>query len=222
MKKISALLVALLVVLTGCGKAVSIPDTVKAGKVDGQTYTNDALKLSYVLPDGWTVFDPDSTLDNQIQTIEATQGEAAAKQIQSHIESGEIGYLFMAMGEQTELGTSNMFVQVASEKALNGMKPLEYAAMLADQFEESYAALGAKATVQPAESKKINGHDVVMASVEVILDGEISGMVFDNVHVSQAYSLYTVNGAVVIAVFSAYDEAGMEEGIGILENVQFA
>jgi len=199
----------------------TISDIVDAGSVSGQTYTNSILGITYTMPDGWLVDNPEDTLQGQLDRLAQTQGQSVADSNKKNIDAGYMGYLFYASTE-SEAETSNILVQIASEENLNGASPVDYANTLASAFEEGYKQFGLEAKVDPAQEIDVNGHKVAVTSVEVVMDGEINGMTFDNYHVSQAYSIYTTNGTAVVAMLSAFSEEDLEAGLNTLKTVSFA
>lgn len=199
----------------------TIPEMAAAGSVSGQTYTNSILGITYTMPDGWTVDNPEDTLQGQIDRLAATQGQSVADSNKKNIDAGYMGYLFYAHND-AEAEISNILVQIVSDENLNGASPADYADTLASSFEEGYKQFGLEAKVDPAEKLNINGHEVAVSSVQVVLDGEINGQTFDNYHISQAYSIYTTNGAAVVAMLSAFSDEDLEAGLNTLKTVSFA
>lgn len=185
------------------------------------TYTNDILGVTYTMPEGWLVDDPEATLQGQLDRLAATQGQSVADSNKKNVEAGYTGFLFYASTE-SETETSNILIQIADESNMNGATPVEYAAVLAEAFEQGYTQFGLQADVDEAEEITIDGHKIAVASVQVVLDGEINGYTFDNYHVAQAYSIYTVNDTAVIAMLSAFSDEDLEAGLNTLKNVKFA
>ncbi len=202
-------------------KEATIAEMVAAGSVDGQTYTNSILGITYTMPEGWVVDNPEDTLSGQLERLAQTQGQEVADSNKKNIDSGYMGYLFYtSTTDETE--TSNILLQIASEEMIGDASPVDYANTLADAFEEGYKQFGIEAKVDEAEKINVNGHEIAVASVQVVMDGLINGIEFDNYHVSQAYSIYTTNGAVVVAMLSAFSDEDLEAGLNTLKNVSFA
>jgi len=201
-----------------------IPEMTAAGSVDGVTYTNSVLGITYTVPEGWMLENPEDTLAGQLDRLAQTQGQEVADSNKQNIDAGYTGYLFYASApDETE--TSNLLVQIASEESVNGMSSIEYAGALAEAFEEGYKQFGVEASVEPAQELTIDGHQVALASVQVVLDGRINGLdgyEFDNYHLAQAYSVYTVKGAVVVAMLSAFSDEDLEAGLNALKSVRFS
>lgn len=203
------------------GEDASIPEITAAGSVDGATYANSVLGITYTVPEGWTLENPEDTLAGQLERLAQTQGQDVADSNKQNVDAGYMGYLFYASAPN-ETETSNLLVQIASEESANGMSSMEYASTLAGAFEEGYKQFGVEAAVEPAQELTIDGHQVALASVQVVLDGRINGYEFDDYHLAQAYSVYTVNGAVVVAMLSAFSDEDLEDGLNALKSVRFS
>lgn len=206
------------------GTTAAIPEMTAAGSVEGVTYTNSVLGITYTVPEGWTLENPEDTLAGQLERLAQTQGQEVADSNKQNIDAGYTGYLFYASAPN-ETETSNLLVQIASEESVSGMSSIEYAGALAGAFEEGYKNFGVEASVEPAQELTIDGHQVALASVQVVLDGRINGLdgyEFDNYHLAQAYSVYTVNGAVVVAMLSAFSDEDLEDGMNALKSVRFS
>lgn len=202
-------------------KEATIAEMVAAGSVNGQTYTNSILGITYTMPEGWVVDNPEDTLSGQLERLAQTQGQDVADSNKKNIDAGYMGYLFYT-STTAETETSNILLQIASEEMIGDASPVDYANTLASSFEEGYKQFGIEAKVDEAEKIDINGHEVAVASVQVVMDGLINGIEFDNYHVSQAYSIYTTNGAVVVAMLSAFSDEDLEAGLNTLKTVSFA
>lgn len=202
-------------------QGATISEMVEAGSVSGQTYTNSVLGITYTLPDGWTVDNPEDTLQGQLDRLAATQGQEVADSNKKNIDAGYMGYLFYASTD-AEQETSNILLQITSEEMIGDASPVDYADSLASSFEEGYKQFGVEAKVDKAEGIDRNGHEIAVASVQAVLDGTIGGTEFNDYHVSQAYSIYTANGALVVAMLSAFNDEDLEAGLNTLRNVTFA
>lgn len=191
------------------------PTSSEAASIEGTTYSNPSLGFSVTLPDDWTIFDHDASL----QTIYASMNMVIdnVDEFKKTLEASNMDYPFYAQGiAEADGSMPNIIAQSMPLSNLGGMKMEDITNQIMDQAILQYKQQNATCTADPAEKFVIDGQDVYVASSKVVINGEFAGQQLENYELYQKLIAFSSNDNLIVLNLTYFDS----EDTSVMEGIQ--